>query len=226
MGLEWERIEPWDYIVVNVSAEYHKHYPMCDLEDIKQNLYEWFLTHPNKLNEWESIGKRDAKNLIYRSLRNHALDYCQYWKARALGYEVEDLFFYTPEMVETLLPAVLLQSVEVLPQLNLGQTGKSTLISESGNGAVMLAEIAKVCVGLSEEDKQALHLRFALGYEYPEIVRILELNTEDAARQRVRRAVKRIINKLGGYKPYEDEDSPSEETATETPEEETITELE
>jgi DNA-directed RNA polymerase specialized sigma24 family protein len=199
---------------------------MCDLEDIKQNLYEWFLTHPNKLNEWESIGNRDAKNLIYRSLRNHALDYCQYWKARALGYEVEDLFFYTPEMVETLLPAVLLQSVEVLPQLNLGQTGKSTLISESGNGAVMLAEIAKVCVGLSEEDRQALHLRFALGYEYPEIVKVLELNTEDAARQRVRRAVKRIINKLGGYKPYKDEDSSSEETAIETPEEETITELE
>lgn len=226
MGLKWERIEPWDYIVVNVSSEYHKHYPMCDLEDIKQNLYEWFLTHPNKLNEWESIGNRDAKNLIYRSLRNHALDYCQYWKARALGYEVEDLFFYTPEMVETLLPAVLLQSVEVLPQLNLGQTGKSTLISESGNGAVMLAEIAKVCVGLSEEDRQALHLRFALGYEYPEIVKVLELNTEDAARQRVRRAVKRIINKLGGYKPYKDEDSSSEETAIETPEEETITELE
>jgi DNA-directed RNA polymerase specialized sigma24 family protein len=226
VGLGWDRIEPWDYIVNNVSAEYHKHYPMCDLDDIKQHLYEWFLTHPKKLDEWEAIGKRDAKNLIYRSLRNHALDYCQYWKARALGYEVEDLFFYTPEMVETLLPAVLLDSREVLPQLNLGNTGKSGLVSESGNALVMLAEIAKVCVGLSDEDKQALHLRFALGYEYPEIVKTLELNTEDAARQRVRRAVKRIINKLGGYKPYDDsEDSPSEETATETPEEETITEL-
>ena len=226
MGLEWDRIEPWDYIVNSVSAEYHKNYSMCDLDDIKQNLYEWFLTHPNKLNEWEAIGKKDAKNLIYRSLRNHALDYCQYWKARALGYEVEDLFFYTPEMVETLLPAVLLESVEVLPQLNLGQTGKSGLVSESGNGAVMLAEIAKVCVGLSDEDKQALNLRFALGYDYPEMVKVLELNTEDAARQRVRRAVKRIINKLGGYRPYEDEDSSSEETIEETPEEETIKELE
>lgn len=73
MGLDWERIEPWDYIVNNVSAEYHKHYPMCELDDIKQNLYEWFLTHPNKLDEWEAIGKRDAKNLIYRSLRNLSL---------------------------------------------------------------------------------------------------------------------------------------------------------
>lgn len=224
MGLDWERIEPWDYIVNNVSAEYHKHYPMCELDDIKQNLYEWFLTHPNKLDEWEAIGKRDAKNLIYRSLRNHALDYCQYWKARALGYEVEDLFFYTPEMVEMLLPAVLLESKEVLPQLNLGNTRSGSLVSEGNNVLVMLAEIAKVCVGLSDEDKQVLHLRFALGFEYPEIVNTLQLNTEDAARQRVRRAVKRIINRLGGYKPYVDDESPSEDTEEST-EEETITEL-
>ena len=226
MGLDWERIEPWDYIVINVSAEYHKHYPMCELDDIKQNLYEWFLTHPKKLDEWEAIGKRDAKNLIYRSLRNQALDYCQYWKARALGYEVEDLFFYTPEIVEALLPAVLLESTEVLPVMNLGSTGKSTLISESGNGVVMRAEIARVCVGLSDEDKQALHLRFAIGHDYPEMTRLLELNTEDAARQRVRRAVKRIINKLGGYKPYNDDESSPENLATESTEEETITELE
>lgn len=222
MGLDWDRIEPWDYIVVSVASEYHKHYPMCDLDDIKQNLYEWFLTHPKKLDEWEAIGKRDAKNLIYRSLRNQALDYCQYWKARALGYETEDLFFYTPEIVEALLPAVLLDFVEVLPQLNLSSGSKSGLISESGNGMVMKAEIAKVCVGISKEDKQVLHLRFAMGYEYPEIVKILELNTEDAARQRVRRAVKRIINKLGGYRSYEDEESPSEETAIETSEEDIV----
>lgn len=222
MGLDWNRIEPWDYIVVNVSAEYHKHYPMCDLDDIKQNLYEWFLTHPKKLDEWEAIGKRDAKNLIYRSLRNHALDYCQYWKARALGYETEDLFFYTPEIVETLLPAVLLDSVEVLPKLDLGGVSRGSLASESGNGLVMKAEIAKVCVGLSAEDQQALNLRFAMGLDYPEIAEALQLNTEDAARQRVRRAIKRIVNKLGGYRPYEDEDSSSEDSATESPEEELL----
>lgn len=223
--MNWDRIEPWQYIVTSVASEYHKHYDMCDLEDIRQNLYEWFLTHPNKLDEWEALGKKDAKNLIYRSLRNQALDYCQYWKARTLGYEVDDLFYYTPEMVETLLPSVLLGSVATLPVLNLGKTGKSSTLAESGNLSTMIAELEKVCVGLSAEDKNVINLRFALGYEYPEIVKELDLNTEDAARQRVRRAVKRIINKLGGYRPFKDEDeSPSEENL-ETPEEDTIVEL-
>ena len=74
--MNWERIEPWDYIVISVSADYHKKYQMVELEDIKQSLYQWFLEHPNKVDEWETVGKKDAKNLIYRCLRNQALDYC------------------------------------------------------------------------------------------------------------------------------------------------------
>ena len=105
--MNWQRIEPWDYIVIAVASEYHRKYSMVEYDDIKQSLYEWFAEHPNKLDDWEAIGKRDAKNLLYRSLRNQALDYCQRWKAKSVGYEVSDLFYYAPEVVEAILPAVL-----------------------------------------------------------------------------------------------------------------------
>jgi hypothetical protein len=78
--IEWARIEHWDYVVDSVASEYHRKFEI-DFDDIKQSLYQWFIEHPNKLNEWEAIGEKDAKNLIYRSLRNQALDYCQHWKA-------------------------------------------------------------------------------------------------------------------------------------------------
>ncbi len=68
--MDWSTIEKWDYIVQAVSAEYHRKYDMVELDDIRQSLYQWFVEHPNKLKEWEAIGKKDAKNLIYRSLRN------------------------------------------------------------------------------------------------------------------------------------------------------------
>ena len=41
--MNWERIEPWEYIVSHVADEYHKKYNMVDREDIKQSLYEWFV---------------------------------------------------------------------------------------------------------------------------------------------------------------------------------------
>jgi len=85
--MEWSKIKPWEYIVDAVASEYHKKFPMVELKDIKQSLYQWFFEHPNKLEEWGKIGEKDIKNLIYRSLRNHALDYCQEWKANTSGYE-------------------------------------------------------------------------------------------------------------------------------------------
>lgn len=208
--MNWERIEPWDYIVVSVSAEYHKKYDMVELEDIKQELYGWFLEHPKKLDEWEAIGKKDAKNLLYRSLRNQALDYCQKWKAKSIGYEVSDLFYYEPVMVEALLPAVLRKEFTVMPILNLGKTGKPPAPSEGGNMMAMMIEIDNAYSKLSTEDRVVLFLKYAESFDYAGIASEMELGSEDAARMRHNRAIKKLITRLGGFKPYLDKDTTEE----------------
>lgn len=213
--MNWESIEEWDYIVVNVSSEYHKKFPMCELGDIKQALYMWFAEHPNKLEHWKSLGEKDAKNLIYRSLRNQALDYCQRWKAKSVGYDTSDLYYYEPEMVEALLPTVLMGNFHIAPKLNLGKTGRPSAPAEGGNVQVMLLEIDSAYWKLSKEDRRVIFLRHAESSDFKEIANYLSLGTEDAARMRHKRAVKRLVNKLGGYKPYPDEDF---KDATETDE--------
>jgi hypothetical protein len=105
--MNWERIEKWEYIASHVADEYHKKYSMVERDDIKQSLYEWFVSHPRKLTEWEKLGNRSAQNLLYRSLRNQALDYCQLWKSKSIGYELSDLYYYEADVIEALLPAIL-----------------------------------------------------------------------------------------------------------------------
>ena len=205
--MDWSRIEPWDYIVVGVSAEYHKKYEMVELDDIKQSLYQWFLEHPNKLNEWEAIGPKDAKNLIYRSLRNQALDYCQKWKAKSVGYEVSDLFYYEPVVVEALLPAVLRGEFSVMPILNLGKTGRPPAPSEGGNMMAMMVEIDKAYSKLNKDDKVVLFYKYAESLDYGDIAKEMELGSEDAARMRHNRAVKKLITRIGGFRPYLEGDS-------------------
>jgi len=209
-SMNWERIEPWDYIVVSVAAEYHKKYDMVELEDIKQELYGWFLEHPKKLDEWEAIGKKDAKNLLYRSLRNQALDYCQKWKAKSIGYEISDLFYYEPVMVEALLPPVLRKEFTVMPVLNLGKTGKPPAPSEGGNMMAMMIEIDNAYSKLNTEDKVVLFLKYAESFDYAGIASEMELGSEDAARMRHNRAIKKLIVRLGGFKPYLDKESAEE----------------
>ncbi len=179
---------------------------MVELDDIKQSLYQWFVEHPNKLDEWEKIGERDAKNLIYRSLRNQALDYCQHWKAKSLGYDTGDLYYYEPEMVEAVLPAVLRGDYGVTHKLNLGRPGRPSAPSEGGNLTVIMLEVDSAYWKLSKDDKKILFFRHAESLDFKEIANLLELFSEDTARMRHKRAIKRLVNKMGGFKPYKDND--------------------
>ena len=202
----WGRIEKWDYIVIAVAAEYHRKYDMVELEDIKQSLYKWFLEHPNKLNEWEAIGEKDAKNLIYRCLRNDALDYCLEWKAKSVGYETSDVFFYEADIIEALLPSVLRGEFGVSHKLNLVGPSKPPAPAEGGNMMVMMIEIDKAYRKLSTEDRTVLFYRYAESMDYGDVATEMNLGSEDAARMRHNRAVKKLITRIGGFRPWSDKD--------------------
>lgn len=209
--MDWERIERWDYVVDAVALEYSRKFDMVEVSDLRQALYQWFVEHPNKLDEWEAIGEKDAKNLIYRSLRNEALDYCQKWKAKSVGYDVGDLFYYAPDIVEAILPAVLRGEFGVAHKLNLGRVGRPSAPAEGGNLLTMMVEIDWGFWKLSKEDRHVLFMRHAESLDFKEMANVLSLGSEDAARMRHKRSINRLIRKLGGFKPYIEEDSKPEE---------------
>ena len=212
--IEWERIQKWDYIVDAVASEYQLKFKI-DIQDIKQNLYQWFVEHPNKLDTWEAIGEKDTKNLIYRSLRNQALDYCQAWKAKTGGYETSDLFFYQADMIEALLPSVLRGEINLAHKLNLGGTARPSAPSEGGNMMAMMIEIDAGFWKLGKEDRKLLFLRYSESMDFQAIADEMTLPSEDTARMRNKRAIKKLINKVGGFKPFRDEDLPDTAETTE-----------
>ena len=221
--MNWERIEKWEYIAAHVADEYHKKYNMVEREDIKQSLYEWFVSHPRKLTEWEKLGNRSTQNLLYRSLRNQALDYCQLWKSKSIGYELSDLFYYEADVIEALLPAVLRGDLAEAPKLNLGMPGRPSAPSEGGNLMAMMAEIKVAYDTLSKEDKSILFFKYANSLDYSSIATELQLSSDDAARMRHNRAIKKIINRLGGYRPFLDKDETDDDRKDEGSKEDSAT---
>jgi DNA-directed RNA polymerase specialized sigma24 family protein len=204
--MNWDEVKKWDYVVDTVALEYSRKFEMVEIEDLRQSLWMWFAEHPNKLKEWEAKGERDAKNLIYRSLRNQALDYCQKWKAKTIGYDVGDLYYYAPEVVEALLPAVLRSEYNTAHKLNLGRVGRPSAPAEGGNLVAMMIEIDYAYWKLGKEDRKILFMRHAEAMDFKEMANFLSLGTEDASRMRHKRAVNRLIRKLGGFKPVSDTD--------------------
>ena len=83
---------------------------------------------------------------------------------------------------------------------------------------MLLLEVDSAYWKLSKEDRKILFFRHAESLDFKEIANYLSLGSEDAARMRHKRAVKRLVNKLGGFRPYLDEDFKDAKETDETPE--------
>jgi DNA-directed RNA polymerase specialized sigma24 family protein len=201
-------IDGYNGLVKQIANEYHRKYPMVSREDIAQELWLWFWEHPNKTIDWIKLDDKDADKLFARSLRNQAIGYCAKEKARALGFETIDNFYYHRDLVEQFLPLVIEDRFE--QPADYGESiGKVFNTSEPSTGGNWMSYLADVFVGFKKltADQQAiLVMKYGpeqLGHE--QIAEQYKIST-DNARMRVNRALRAIIFKLGGSAPHTDED--------------------
>ena len=139
---------------------------------------------------------------------------------------MSDLYYYESDVIEALLPAVLRDEWGVTHKLNLGRPGRPSAPSEGGNLQAMMIEIDFAYHKLSDEEQRILFLRYAESMDYSDIANELDSGTSDATRMRCNRAMRKLISKMGGYRPYVDRDTiQSKETdsqSEETEEEESM----
>ena len=202
--------DKYENIVGMIAYEFSRKFHMCDADDIRQELWIWFLEHPNKVKLWETLEGKQSTKLIARSLRNSAKDYCQREKARAVGYKVEDNYYYDREVVELLLPAVLVGDMTAPSMADLGFNNSKKVASEGGNWFAMMGDIERGLRRLTQEQLSIIYLRFGEGCDNASLATELAI-TEDAARMRVNRAVNNLLNYLGGSRPRKERDYTEEQ---------------
>jgi len=203
---EW--VQEYDLLVSLLASEYYRKYPMLDVEDIRQTIWMWFVTHPVKYKEWSKLPAKDKEKLIAKSLRNAALKYCEKEKSIKSGYELVDLYYYDASVIEAFLPSIIAGSYELpnkIKDLNF-KFGKGE-VTDGNNWLVLRSDIEKAFNQLAEAKQNILRLRFTMeNCEWTELGK--ELNTSaDGARMRVTRAVNSIVRNLGGWRTYVDTDT-------------------
>lgn len=202
--------EKYEGLVGSIAYEFSRKYYMVDAADIRQELWVWFLEHPNKVKVWESLDGKQSIKLIAKSLRNEAKDYCQKQKAHAVGYRVEDNYYYDKELIEALLPSCLRGDTTAPAIYDNVSTNTNRVVSEGGNWFAMMADVNAAFKRLTEEQQSLIYLRFGDGCDNKTFAKELNI-TEDAARMRVNRALNNLVNILGGQKPRRDDDYRSDE---------------
>jgi len=203
-----EYITEYESLVVSLATEYHRRYPMVDASDIQQILWIWFITHPTKYAEWSALDQKDKDKLIAKSLRNAAIKHCEKEKARTVGYELLDLYYYDATVVEAFLPSIISETYEMpakIKDLNF-KFSKSEPSNDGNNWLVLRSDIATAFYRLSEAKQNVLRIRFSTdNNEWSLIAKDLK-TSPDGARMKVQRAINSLIRNLGGWRPFSDDD--------------------
>jgi hypothetical protein len=201
-------IEEYNPLVQQLAAEYAKRYTMLERDDIGQELWVWFVSHPRKYKEWSALEQKDRDKLIAKSLRNAALKFCEYQKARKIGYDVSDLYYYDVSVVEAFLPSIIGETYEIPTKIqDLNAKFGSGAASDGNNWLSLRSDIASAFYRLSEQKQNILRLRFSVDSpDWTMLSKEME-STPDGARMKVQRALNSLVKHLGGWKPYHEQDN-------------------
>ena len=201
-------VDEYELLVYTLASEYYRKYPVTEAEDIRQVLWVWFLTHPVKYTEWSKLPPKDKERLIARSLRNAALKYCEQEKARKVGYDISDLYYYDPSVIEAFLPSIIGNTYEIpnkIKDLNF-KFGKSGEVTDGNNWLVLRSDIEKAFNRLTEAKQNILRIKFSVeNYEWSDLGKELDTSA-DGARMKVNRALSSLVKILGGWRTYNEPD--------------------
>ena len=210
-------IEEYNELVQTLAAEYARRYSMLERDDIGQELWVWFVGHPRKYKEWSALEQKDRDKLIAKSLRNAALKFCEREKAKKVGYDMSELYYYDVSVVEVFLPSIISESYEMPSKIkDLGNSVKGSEVSDGMNWLILRSDIATAYYKLPEAKQNILRLRFSM--EQPDWATLAKEmdSTPDGARMKVQRALNSLVKHLGGWRPYNDEDTKEETSKAST----------
>mgnify|MGYP006278842181 FL=1 len=202
-----------------ISAEFRKKYPMIEDDDLQQEMFLWFVTHPRKFKEWRTLPDKECTKLIAKSLRNASLKYCEREKAKAIGYDLSDIYYYDTSVVEAFLPSIIAESYTMPKKIkDLNNKTSRAEINDGMNWLALRSDIAAAFYKLPEAKQNILTIRYSNeNAEWEDVSK--ELNTSpDGARMKVRRALNSLVQYLGGWKPYNDKEQEVGESSEETTE--------
>jgi hypothetical protein len=210
-------IAEYNDLVQQLSSEYSKRYTMLERDDIGQELWVWFVSHPRKYKEWSALEQKDRDKLIAKSLRNAALKFCEREKAKKVGYDTSDLYYYDLSVVEAFLPSIIGETYEIPTKIqDLNAKFGSGVASDGNNWLSLRSDIASAFYKLTDVKQNILRLRFSVDSpDWTALSKDMD-STPDGARMKVQRALNSLVKHLGGWKPYHEQDN-QEETVVPEP---------
>jgi RNA polymerase sigma factor (sigma-70 family) len=202
----WQKVDEITSIIAyNLSKKYHR---FAEREDIKQAMNEYAWKRKDKVNEYlmreDDIERRMGYKAFTTFMRRAGERYARKEKARALGYELGDEYFYRVEMVENLIKVLGSEDTHLVNQVldpDVHGIRAKKQPNEGNNLIALLSDVAKAMKKLDPRTQGILNSRFAQDLPLTEIASAWDISPQ-RVEQIVNRGVRDLIELLGGATPY------------------------
>jgi RNA polymerase sigma factor (sigma-70 family) len=204
--LNSELLEEVTEIAATVARQIHPRYAVYfEAQDLKQELLLWALKREDKIEQWlshdqELHDRKAGIRQLAKTFQREAEKICRSEKARKVGYETRDEYFYSIGLLEELIA-----NIDALEQQ---QGGQNARVSSGGsdpatgnNFAASIADVRKAMEALDPADCLMLEMRYQEGLTFAQIALHLDLS-DSTVHRRVNSALKRMVKVLGGDNPW------------------------
>lgn len=180
------------------------HNGVVPFDDLVSVGYEWLVKHRDHVEQWATEG-RHGRNKLHRALYRAGQRYAHRERTRLTGGQLGDHYFYTPPVVEELLPAVWAYDEWTynggVPEDDTGRR-KPKAPNEGNDRLAALVDVKWAVAGLSAEDQQLLRDRYEDGGLSVQVIAATYGVSEQAIRYRLGRVLQRVCDRLGGEPPW------------------------
>ena len=194
----------WDPVIARAANEVHLSYPRLAREDLKQEAYFWWYRKNRYvagiIND-EEKNDEEKSRILYSALRNHLRGVCADDKAARLGYEIQDLVYYTSRELIVLLDKLYDRDSWLDKEKDENGGGRTKADpAHGGNALTVMVDLARGVDALPWKEQELFRARHVENLTFPAIGKRYEI-TEEAVRRRYDRAIDRLHRLMGGDRP-------------------------
>lgn len=196
-------------IVSNIAWGISKRYNrFVELEDVKQAMNEYAWKRKDKVAEYllreDEVELKMGYKAFSTFIRRAGERYARKEKARTLGYELGDEYFYRLAMIETLIKVLnsedaILSNQVMDPDFH-GPRAKRQA-NEGNNLLAMLADVDRAMKRLDDRTRNILNCKFSCDASLAELAKEWDISPQ-RVEQIVNKGLKDIVEYLGGATPY------------------------
>lgn len=202
----WQNVnEITSSIAWAISKRYHR---FVELEDVKQAMNEYAWKRKDKVSEYLMREDEVERKMGYKAfttfIRRAGERYARKEKARSLGYELGDEYFYRLVMIETLIKVLGSEDAQLTNQVmdpDIHGVKAKRQASEGNNLLAMLADVDRVMKKLDNRTRTILNSKYSRDESLAEIAKQWEISPQ-RVEQIINKGLRDITEYLGGATPY------------------------